>query len=85
MKIYNNLRKKKGLVADFFWGEILQLANKRKGSCDKYKGFFLEKNGPLLSHYEEKNLEVIIFRQQAGACHKNIASFLKFSTLLSDL
>jgi hypothetical protein len=52
------------LVADFFWGEILQLANKKKeGSSDKYKGFFLEKNVPLWSHYEEKNLEVAIFRQ----------------------
>jgi hypothetical protein len=35
VKIFNNLRKKeKGLVADFFWGEVLQLANKIKGSCD---------------------------------------------------
>jgi hypothetical protein len=38
VKIFNNLREKKGLVADFFGGEIFQLANKKKGSCDKYKG-----------------------------------------------
>jgi hypothetical protein len=50
------------LWAVTFLGQFSDSGDK-KGPCDNFKGFFPGKNGLLSPHYEEKNIEVPIFRQ----------------------
>jgi hypothetical protein len=62
----------KGLIYErisvmFFWGEIWQPRDQKKGrggrgiaACHKYNGFCGGKTGQPSSHYEEKLFEVII-------------------------
>jgi hypothetical protein len=51
-------------LMNFFFGEISHpnYQKKRKGkACDKYKGFFWEKDAPLSPYYEELVFEIVIF------------------------
>jgi hypothetical protein len=46
------------------FGAISQPGGKKKHPCDKYKGFYLGKNGQMLSpRYEDFVLKKRIFRQ----------------------
>jgi hypothetical protein len=82
LKLLEKLGYALGIVGNndfFFQGDISHLGYKiKKGgrggrACDKNKAFFLGKDVPLLSHYEQLLFEVTIFRQYVVACCQTMA------------
>jgi hypothetical protein len=60
------------------------LATQKKNPVsDSYKGYFVKKMDQNSSKFEEKNSEIVIFKQCVPKTHKSIAGYLIF--LLSNL
>ncbi len=61
------------------------LVTKKRQLCENTKSFSFKKKGSKWPCYEEKQIDIIMFRQSALACSQNIPWTLKVSIFLFDL
>ncbi len=62
----NGKNKQSGVVC--FFCKILQIAKKKKkGSCERYKGFYLKKLGPTRRIMRETKIKLAIIIQRIGS------------------